>query len=331
VIFDTADLAALRDAVSGGKSVLVSTHIHPDPDAIGSVLAVREILQQLGAAPRVILNDPVPVRCRILPGANEVSVFPRDAIAEKFHVAVIVDSGSRSRIGDVENLLDPDAFIVNLDHHVSNDRFGAVNLIDLESSATGELLFFLCHQLGLKITPSIAHNLFAGVLTDTGRFRYPSTTSRTLSVASELIAAGADTTGLTNALYYDLPAGDVKSLGAIYSTLELFEGDQIPTLFCRLEYLVEDPDTVVDTALSIRGVQIAALLSETPEGKIRVSLRSKNEVNVSLIAAGFGGGGHQKAAGFRMRGTLESVRERLLPVLVDALAAVAPQTAVEDV
>ncbi len=211
----------------------------------------------------------------------------------------------------------------------SNDRFGALNFVDLESAATGELLFLLIRELGLTLTPAIAENLFAGLLTDTGRFRYPSTTARTLHIAAELVAAGADVTRLTNGLYYDILAADVKSLGTIYSSLELFADGRIATLFCRLEQLVEDPDTVVDTAISIRGVQAAALLSETTEGKIRVSLRSKRFVNVSEIAAGFGGGGHEKAAGFRMQGNLESVRQRLLPVLTAALESGACQPAVE--
>ena len=330
MIFPPADMATLRAALTSGAPVLVSTHVHPDPDAIGSVLAVREMLLQLGAVPHVILNDPVPVRCRMLPGAEEVSVYPGAAVAEKFRVAVIVDSGSLSRIGDVEALLDPGAVIINVDHHLSNDRFGAVNVVDLESAATGELLFLLGRELDLTLTRALANNLFAGILTDTGRFRYPSTTARTLHIAAELIAAGAEITRLTDGLYYDIPAADVLALGGIYATLELFAGGLIATLFCRLQHLVEDPDTVVDTALSIRGVQVAALLSETTEGKIRVSLRSKQYVNVSAIAAGFGGGGHEKAAGYRMRGTLESVRETLLPVVNGALEAGARKPAVEE-
>jgi phosphoesterase RecJ-like protein len=314
-------LETFREAVSGGETVLVSTHIHPDPDAIGSVLAVREMIEQLGGRPVVVLQDQVPPRCRVLPGAETVVTFSENAATRRFHVAVIVDAGSLSRIGDVQALLEPDARLFNLDHHLSNERFGEVNLVSREYSATAELLYGLCNDLGLTITPTLADNLFAGLLTDTGRFRYSSTTARTFAIAADLAARGAEITRITNAMYFDISAQDILSMGAIYSSLELFGDGRISTLFARLDFLVEDPDSVVDMALSIQNVTVAALLSETPEGKIRVSLRSRDIVNVAAIAEAFGGGGHERAAGFRMRGTLESVRERLLPVLLKALEA----------
>lgn len=232
---------------------------------------------------------------------------------------MIVDAGGLERIGDVQSLIADDAVIFNVDHHLSNDRFGTVNFVDLESSATGELLFLLCREMGIAISPTLANNLYAGLLTDTGRFRHANTTSRVFRIAAELVDAGADVTPITNAMYFNIPAVDVLSVGAIYSTLELFEEGRISTMFARLEHLVEDPDSVVEIALSIRGVSTAALLMETTEGKIRVSLRSRHNVNVAAIAESFGGGGHAKAAGFRMKGTLESVRERLLPVLQAAI------------
>lgn len=299
--------------------MLVSTHIHPDPDAIGSVLAASEILASMGAHPVVVLHDDVPIRCRILPGSETVVHFPKHAAGSVYDTAVIVDAGGLSRIGDVQSLLSQDAVIFNIDHHLSNDRFGRVNWVDLESSATAELIFLLCGALGMSVTPSLAANLLAGILTDTGRFRYTNTTPRVFRIAADLVEAGADVTGITNGMYFDIPAVDVLSMGAIYSTLELFENGQISTMFVRLEHLVEDPDSVVDLALSIRGVHVAALLSETTEGKVRVSLRSRRDVNVAAIAESLGGGGHEKAAGFRMKGNLESVRERLLPILQNAI------------
>jgi phosphoesterase RecJ-like protein len=318
VIFAQADLDALKRTLSGSR-VLISTHIHPDPDAIGSALAMREIALQLGADPQVILGDEVPARLTMLPGAETALHYPATPVAARFRAGVIVDAGSLSRIGEVEMLIAPDAVIINLDHHLSNDQFGAINFVSQDCAATAEMLFLLCRELGLTITQSLADNLYAGLLTDTGRFRYSNTSSRALRMAADLADAGARIFRITDAMYYDLALQDVRSMAAIYSTLEFFGDNRISTLFARLDHLVEDPDVVVDTALSIRGVEIAVLMSETWEGKIRVSLRSKSKVNVAAIAEGFGGGGHERAAGFRMRGTLESVRERLLPVLLSAL------------
>jgi phosphoesterase RecJ-like protein len=318
VNLNSADLLAMKNAVRGAR-VVVSTHIHPDPDAIGSALAAREMLLQLGADPQVILGDEIPPRLKMLPGAGTIICYPQTPVHETFRVAMILDAGSLSRIGEVARLIAPEAVIVNIDHHFSTDDFGSINFVSQESAATAEMLFRICRDLNLTITPSLADNLYAGLLTDTGRFRYGNTTSSVMRMAADLIDAGADIFRVTDAMYYDIAPADVRSMGAVYSTLELFADGTISTLFARLDHLVEDPDTVVDMALSIRGVMVAVLISETWEGKIRVSLRSKSSVNVALIAEGFGGGGHKKASGFRMRGTLESVRERLLPVLIAAV------------
>lgn len=315
------DAARFRREFGAGANVLVTTHIHPDPDAVGSVLAMREILQRLGATPFVVMHDAVPVRCRMLPAAETVVVHSQTPLRQRFARAVILDAGSLERIGSVAELIAPHAVIVNLDHHVSNDEFGTLNVVDRSCAATAELLYLLCGPLAVEVTPTLANNLFAGLLTDTGRFRYTNTTARTLRIAAELTAAGAEITRITNAMYFDIAPEDVLAMGRIYSTLRLFGDGRISTLQAERANLVEDPDSVVDLALSIRGVQVAALLSETHEDKIRVSLRARHAINVARIAEAFGGGGHEKAAGFRMKGTLESVREILLAAFLCELDA----------
>lgn len=315
---------AFRRQVGNGRQVLISTHIHPDPDAVGSALAAAEMVAQIGGKPTIVLESRFAPRLERLPGTEFILSHAAGAALPAFDVALVVDCGNQSRVGTVESLLDK-LFIVNVDHHISNDHFGGLNIVDVESAATGELLFLILRELGLTLSPTLATNLYAGILTDTGRFRFSSTTARTLEIAAALRAAGADVTFVTNALYYDLPEKDIRSMGKIYDTLELFAEGRVSTLFARQHFLVEDPDSIVDLALSIRGVEVAALLSETGTEKIRVSLRSKKFVNVSAIAESFGGGGHERAAGFRMTGTLESVRAKTLPVLDAALRA-APVT-----
>ena len=321
-----SDWESFRRAVRDRKA-LISTHVHPDPDAIGSALAMRDILLQLDCEPHIILADPFPPRMAWLPGAETIITLPAGEAQATYDFAVIVDAANRSRIGDVEKLLTPSVEIVNIDHHISNDNFGHLNYVDVSTAATAELLFYLCRGLRLELTPDIATNLYAGLLTDTGRFRYSNTNPHVFEVAAELVRVGANPTEITNRLYYDLPEQDIRSMGGIYSTLTMFANGKIGTLMVRREQLLEDPDSVVDLALSIRGVEVAALLSEAPEGKIRISLRSRNYVNVSNIAQSFGGGGHEKAAGFRMHGTLESVRERILPALLEAVHVPLPQPA----
>ncbi|MDD5088286.1 MAG: DHHA1 domain-containing protein [bacterium] len=315
--FPDSELRTLREALREAR-VLISTHIHPDADAVGSVLAASEIVHGLGGSARIVLADDVPCRCRILPGAERVEKYASRLAAEPVSFAFIADSGSLDRLGDVRHLIAGDALIVNADHHLSNDRFGRINWVGVEFASTTELLFELCRALNVPMTPALADNLFAGLLSDTGRFRYSNTTAQSLAVASELIAAGARVMEITDGLYYDVLPADVRSLGEIYSTLELYGDGKISIMFVRINQLVEDPDSLVDLAASLRGVRVAALLSETGTDRIRVSLRSRDTINVARIAESFGGGGHAKAAGFRMIGTLESVRDRLLLELVAA-------------
>jgi phosphoesterase RecJ-like protein len=325
VKFPAHDLEQLRALLSPGRRILATAHIRPDPDAIGSVLAVREFLLQLGCEPCVVLEDPCPDRCRFLPGAQEIKLFEHAASLDPFDAVVIVDSGDRRRIGQVKELIAENATVVNIDHHGSNDRFGTLNFVYPETSACGELLNFLIRELGGEITPPIAANLYAGILTDTGRFRHANTSAQALRTAAELIDAGADASDITDHLYFTVSAVDVRAMGTILSSIELHGAGKVSMVLVALAHGVGDPDHVVDFARAIEGVEIAAMLSEMEDGKIRVSLRSKAFADVSQIAQGFGGGGHVRAAGFRMRGSLQSVRERVLPTLIEAA-----QTPVKD-
>jgi phosphoesterase RecJ-like protein len=329
MIFEPNDLDSFRRIALENGTALISTHVHPDADAIGSVLAMREMLSQIGTNSKVVLEEGCPPRYRFLPGGDEI-VNLRDVDHGKFSAAIILDSGSLDRIGDVQALLSPNAKIVNIDHHVSNTRFGKLNFVNTTCSATGELLFELASAMNLRMTADLASNLYAGILTDTGRFRYSNTTPRTMQVVGKLMSEGADAFAITDLMYYDIPSNDLLSLGAILATLELFADGLVSTLSVKLERLVGDPDTVVDLALSVHGVEVAAMFSETHEGKIRVSFRSKHVVDVSAIAEKFGGGGHIRAAGCRMLGTLDSVRERILPAIFDALNKQAIQTVAEE-
>lgn len=321
---------AVKSLVSRCGSFLISTHMRPDPDAVGSVLAADEILKTLGCKPVIVLEDPVPPRCMLLPGAEEIVRFGDNNAVDDFDAVLILDSGSLKRIGDVQHLLKTNAEIVNIDHHVSNEQYGSINIVDTDCAATGELLYYLCRAMGLPVTPTLAANLYVGILTDTGRFRFSNTTAETMRTAADLISAGASPCRLTEWMYYDIPAKDVLSMGAIYSTLALSGDETVSSMIVTGDQAVEDPDPVVDIALSIKGVEVAALFSEMSNGKVRVSLRSKRHVNVSEIATGLGGGGHERAAGFRMKGSLTEVRERVVPLLVEAVRNEKPDAPIEE-
>jgi phosphoesterase RecJ-like protein len=313
------DIDQLKSLLTTGRRVLATTHIRPDPDAIGSVLAVSELLESMGCIPSVIIEDTCPPRCRFLPGADKILTVAQCTDYPPFDLALIVDAGDRKRIGAVEKFIAAGAELVNIDHHGSNDKFGKLNFVYPDSAACGELLYFLFGALDIPISPSMAMNLYAGLLTDTGRFRHSNTTPRSLRVAASLIEAGADAPVITDHLYYTIAASDIYSMGSILQTLELHGNGKISTMMVSLDHGIEDPDHAVDYARAIDGVEVAVLFSEMKDGKIRVSMRSKSYVNVSQLAESFGGGGHLRAAGFRMRGTLESVKTRIMPALLKAV------------
>ena len=322
---DRVEIGKLRDLLGMGGEILISSHMRPDPDAIGSVLALREMVETFGGRPVCILEDDCPTRCLSLPGAKEIRTARELGQVSQYSRVIVVDSGSRTRIGIVEQFIATDALVANLDHHISNTRFGAINLVDTDAAASGELLFDLCHELQVKVTKSLATNMLAGVLTDTGRFRHSNTSPRSLQIAAELVEGGADISALTEQLYYAIPEEDVRATGRILDTLQMHANGRISTMHVPVRDSVEDPDNIIDIGRAINGVEVAVLLSEMRDGRIRASLRSNSYVNVSEIAAAFGGGGHERAAGFRMSGTIESVERRLLPRLEAALTkAIAP-------
>ena len=320
--FSDAELARLRSFFESPR-VLISSHVRPDPDAIGSVLALREAVLQCGGSPVCILEDACPTRCKVLFGANEILVAGDSDFETLFDDVIIVDSGNRERIGSVEKLIAKGARVANLDHHISNSRFGNLVIVDTDAAASGELLYELFTAMRLRISETMATNMLAGLLTDTGRFRHSNTSPSALRTAAHLVELGASLATLTEQLYFTIPAHDIKSTAQILSTLELHANGLISTMFVTHDYVVEDPDNLVDLGRAIEGVEVAVLFSEMKDERIRVSLRSKSRVNVSAIAEAFGGGGHERAAGFRMYGTLRSVQARLLPSLISALETTA--------
>jgi phosphoesterase RecJ-like protein len=310
---------AVYDFLYQHSPLLLTTHVHPDGDAVSSLLAFRFLCDRLGRDAIAAMADPIPQRLRFLPGIEKVVVTERESLSKRFDAAIILDAGSLNRIGNLESCLSESVKIVNIDHHISNNHFGEINIIHLDASATSQIIFDMFGDLGFTPTAEEATCLYTGILTDTGRFRFGNTTARALEVASRLVEFGADPTRITEQIYYEIPADDIGKTRRALETLELFAGGQVCTLFLSSENQVQDSDALVDMALSIQGVEVALLFCEMGDGRIRISLRSKSRVNVSELAERFGGGGHFKAAGLRMRGTLESTRERVLPVVVEAV------------
>jgi phosphoesterase RecJ-like protein len=290
---------------------LVTSHARPDGDAIGSTLALAQILQKMGKTADVVLGDPVPVIYHPLPHSETIVHSVR--VNGNYDAAIILecDSIQRTRLQGLEK-----QFLINIDHHISSKPFAHVNWIDPTAVATAELIFRLAQAAHVPLTPEIATCLYTAVLTDTGAFCYAPTSSCTFELAKYLVEHGADPREIAQNVYFSSPMSKMCLLGAALSTLQR---DGAITWMSvtrqdmeRFGALDEDCEGLVNYALGIVGVEVAVFLREVAGDRVRVSIRSKGAVNVAEIAGKFGGGGHECAGGFSTAGPVKEAAERVL-------------------
>ena len=282
---------------------LLTSHARPDGDAIGSALACCEVLRRLGKDAEVVLHDPVPRIYQPLPFADRV--VQADRVNGNYEAAIILecDSIQRTRLEGLEH-----QFLISIDHHLSGRPFAHVNWIDPEATATAEMVYRLAREAGVTLTPEIATCLYTALMTDTGSFMFRGTNEHTFSLARELVLAGADPAQCARNIYFAHSTAKMRLLGSALSHLHR-EGP-LAWIWVTREQMErsqakeEDCEGIVNYALSIGDVEIAAFFREMPDGRYRVSLRSKGKLNVAEIAEHFGGGGHQCASGCSMDGPL---------------------------
>jgi bifunctional oligoribonuclease and PAP phosphatase NrnA len=301
------------------KSFVVTSHARPDGDAVGSSLAMAQILRGLGKQAEVVLADSVPVLYQPLPYA--LSVLHTSYVNGRYDAAIILecDSAQRSRVEGLENY-----FLISIDHHASSRPWANVNWIDASACAVGEMVYRLALATRIKITPDIATCLYAAVLTDTGSFSYSSTNAHTFDLARQLVELGAQPAEIAHNVYYSSPIGKMRLLGATLNTLQHEDGVTWMHVSRRDMELCgavdEDCEGLVNYALGIAGVEVAVFFRELANERIRVSIRSKGAVNVSAFAEKFGGGGHDCAAGFSVEGPVGAATERVLQELRQRMA-----------
>jgi phosphoesterase RecJ-like protein len=293
------------------KRFVLTSHARPDGDAIGSTLASSEILRRMGKDAEVILRDGVPRVYQQLPFAG--SVLQSERVNDNYDAAVILecDSIQRTRLAGLEN-----HFLINIDHHKSGRPFAHVNWIDPKAVATAELVYKLARAAGVKITPEIATCLYMGVLTDTGSFMFEGTNEHTFELARELVIAGADPARCARHVYFGHSTAKLRLLGSALSVLQ--RDGPLAWIWVTQEQMErvgareEDCEGLVNYALSIGDVEVAVFFRELPDGRFRVSLRSKGKLDVAGIAEEFGGGGHSCASGCSAEGPLHAAVEKVL-------------------
>jgi phosphoesterase RecJ-like protein len=307
------NIQAVLHAVERGQRFLVSAHARPDGDAVGSILACSMILEQLGKQVEMVSCDRVPLIYRSLPCSSVIRQVSR---VEGDYDAVILlecDGVERSRLRGLDG-----RFLINIDHHVSGRTFANINWIDTEACAVAEMVYQLAIAAGVRVTPEMATCLYTAVLTDTGSFCYDGTDAHTFELAAELVRHGARSAAIAKDVYFSHPTSKMMLLGAALSNLRregrmawmwVTHDDML-----RTHAAEEDCEGLVNYAIAIAGVDVAIFLRELSNHRVRLSLRSKGDVNVARIAERFGGGGHQHASGCTLDGPLPDATEMILEV-----------------
>jgi phosphoesterase RecJ-like protein len=316
-------LSEVIDLIESKHRFMITAHVRPDGDSLGSSLALYWILKALGKDPVVIMRDRAPRQYRWLPGADDVLVMPE--VSEMFDGAFVIECSDIDRPGLVGLELQN---VVNIDHHSTTAHFGNINWIDATASAVGEMVYNLCKALGVTPTREIAMCVYTALLTDTGSFQFSNTTDRTFKIASELVRRGVEPAKVSQALFYSYPYSKIKLLGLALSTLERDTSGQVAWVCVSLDDMEraeaneEDSDGIVNYALSVGDVEAVAFFKEVSPEVYRVSLRSKGKINVARVAEKFGGGGHKNASGCTVAGEFDDIRRDVVERLREAVLAV---------
>ena len=304
-------LKATHAFIEAADDFLLTTHVNSDADGLGACMAWAHLLRSLGKRADIGLPEPPAGQCSFLAGWDGVCHFA-DLDLSRYRCAIVSDCSSLDRIGPVRPCLSPDIRLLNIDHHQDNECFGAVNIVE-EVSSTCELLYHLAIGLGYEIDAVAADQLYAGILFDTGGFRFSLTTAITFEVAADLVRRGARLDAIAQDVFGNKSFGSVKQRGQAIESLVLHLGGRVAVLHLDREAMnAGEPDEVVNYGLMIRDVEVAVLLKERAPGCYRVSLRSRDNIDVSQVAGTFGGGGHARAAGLELTGAPEDIVESIL-------------------
>ncbi len=304
-------------ALHRAKRIAILSHVRPDCDAIGSQLALALSLRELGKEVSAWNEDGLPESFRFL---KETDLIHRPPIEpEEFDLAIALDTASEQRLGTTLRAIRKAKKWINIDHHASNPGYGDLVYIDTIAPATGQIVYEFLRAENLPLTPAAADALYAAISTDTGSFRYANVTARTFEIAAELIKGGVNAAAIANKLYENFPKRRVQLLGLMLPQVVFDAEDQVASMGLtnemkqRLGIQPDDIDGLIDYVRSVDTVVVAIFFEELPEGKIRLSMRSKDDrIDVNKICADFGGGGHPRAAGARVRGSMEEVRGKVL-------------------
>ncbi len=319
----------IQFAIEKANRVLVIAHMDPDGDAIGSLTAVGQALQQLGKRVTLACDDAVPQRFHYLPLAADVRRAPNTDI--HYDLVIAVDCADESRMGWAYAALpDPKPTLANIDHHITNTRFGAFNIIEPDASSTAEILCRFLAEMGATMTRGIADSLLTGIVTDTMGFRTTNVSAATLRAAADLVDCGADIADISLRALHRRPAATAQMWGLGLGRMKLQDGllwTSISRDELRRAGVEGSPSSsgLVNFLADVEGVAMGVVLSEMPEGAVRVGMRAVPPYNVAEVAVRLGGGGHALAAGCSLDGPLEKAEATVVAACLEAIGRQRPR------
>jgi phosphoesterase RecJ-like protein len=319
------ELRRIRDELMRRSRFLITSHARPDGDSIGSQVAMAAALRALGKSVRLINRDAPPPAYLAFPGVGAIEVADRVDDAASFDAAIVMECSDLARPG-VAGL--DRFFLVNIDHHAGNTLYGAVNWFDESAAACGEMVADVIDVLDVPWTREIGTALYLAILTDTGSFRHGSMTARTFEVCRRAIDAGVDPVFLAQTVFDSSSIGKLRLIGALLAGMRIESGGRLAVLelsdalLAQTGTTVYDTDGIINMPFMANEIQAVALVrAEGTPQQVRVSLRSKGDVDVRTIAGHFGGGGHRNASGFTVGGDPAQVRDQVVGLMREALEA----------
>ncbi len=321
---DKTVIASIVAAAKKSKTAFISMHARPDGDAIGGVLAISSILESLGIEVEIISSDPSPEVYNFLKGIDKIKT---NFSYEKKDIGFILDCSDKKRLEGFENILDYADKIINIDHHLWNHEFGDINYIRPHCSSTCELIFNIANEMGIELNYDFALCIYLGIMTDTNRFQEDNTTPYTHLIASYLIEKFISPVKVSSLVYGSYKENALHLIAKAIDTMTLSESKRIgyitisPDMLMETGTDMEDLEGLINYARNVQGVEVGILFREMPEsGSLKVSFRSKGNVDVSKIAGCFGGGGHHNAAGCLIKGDINKARKTIIDLVEKELS-----------
>jgi phosphoesterase RecJ-like protein len=316
-------VARIRDEILSRQRFLLTSHTRPDGDSIGSQLAMAFALEGLGKDVRILNADAAPEHYFEFAGVDRIEIVAEVPDTAQADAVIVMECGDLSRTG-VHGF--EGRFIINIDHHVGNRMYGAVNWFDESAAACAEMVFDVVRALDVPLTLEIATHIYLGILTDTGSFHHSNITPRTFDICRQAVDAGVNPAAMARRVFDSNSFGKLKLIGALLDRMELLDSGRLAVLYLDDAMLEacgctnNDTEGLINLPLTAREIQAVVFFKVAPDGVVRVSLRSKYDVDVRLVANAFGGGGHKNASGFTVTGPLAQVRPAILDRLVTAIA-----------